>query len=143
MRQKTAMRVVAWASAAIVAGVTAIAFAQQAPVDPLGPAAALSAIVDLRKQNAQLRAMMIGRDQALANCQYSAEKEQADLRRRLAETRADLTTAQLTKRAEELLPTLRELFEVDEAVPFDWRTGLFATPAAKSGETDASVGEKK
>lgn len=99
-------------------------------IAPHGTAAALGTIEELRKDNARLRAMLIGRDQALANCQYEAQKQQSEQTKRLADLRADFDSAALNRRADDLIPTLRQLYDVPESVPFDWRSGLFRWPRA-------------
>lgn len=90
----------------------------QFKVAPRGTAAAISTVDELRKENAQLRAMLIGRDQIVANCQFELQKQTAELR-------ADLDGARLSARAAELLVTLRQLHDVNDDTPFDWRTGTF------------------
>jgi hypothetical protein len=87
-----------------------------------GATKALNEIERLRRENAQLHALIIGRDREIANCHYEMQK-------RTMELKADLDESRLTARAAALLPTLRAVYNVtDEAVQFDWLRGVFVEP---------------
>ncbi len=128
----TTLAVTAWTVGLMTITGVHLAQAQQ-PVR--GAAAVLSEVERLRQENATLRAQVIGRDIDLASCYRHTQQSAIKYQQEAMELRTDLDDARLTKRAQELLPTLRELYQPEEGQVMDWKTGRFVTPKPKATPT--------